>query len=92
MKKLRGYSPEQIITYMREIEVFLNRKKTAIEACKFLEINVNTYYDWRRQYGNMENIQNKKLKEMKKENIRLNQMVGDLLADNAMFKRMVTTK
>ncbi len=82
MANPRGYSPEQIITYMREVEVFLNQKKTAVEACKFLEIEVQTYYHWRRQYGNMDNIQNKKLKEIEKENYRLNQLVADLLADN----------
>ena len=92
MSKLSGYSPNQIITIMREVEVFLSQKKSAAEACKFLDVNVQTYYHWRRQYGNLDKIQNKKVKEMEKEIKRLKWLVADLSADNSMFKRMVSNK
>ena len=87
-----GYSPDQIIIIMREVEVFLSQKKSAAEACRFLDVNVQTYYHWRRQYGNLDDIQNRNFEKMEKEINRLEQLVEDLLADNAMFKRMVSKK
>ena len=92
MAKPNGYSPDQIITIMREVEVFLSHKKSAAEACKFLDVNVQTYYHWRMQYGDLDDIHNRKFLEMEKEINRVEQLVADLLVDNAMFKRMVSNK
>ena len=44
MAKRIRYTPEQIITKLREAEVYLSQGKTVGQACKTLEISEQTYY------------------------------------------------
>ena len=52
MKK-KAFTPEQIITILREAEVLLSQGSTAVEAARKLGITEQTYYRWRREYGGM---------------------------------------
>jgi len=92
MPRRRSYTPEQIITKLREAEILLSQGKTVKEACKQLEISEQTYYRWRREYGGMDVTQAKKLKEMEKENARLKKLVADLSLDNAILKEVLGKK
>ena len=76
MPRRRSYTPEKIITKLREAEILLSQGKTVKEASKQLEIGEQTYYRWRREYGGMDVTQAKKLKEMEKENARLKKLDG----------------
>ena len=51
MGKRRNFTPEQIITKLREAEIHLGQGKTVKESSKLLEISEQTYYRWRREYG-----------------------------------------
>ena len=88
MARRRSYTPEQIITKLREAKVLLSQGKTVKEASKLLEISEQTYYRWRREYGGMDVTQAKKLKEMEKENTRLKKLIADLSLDNAILKEV----
>ncbi len=92
MARRRSYTPEQIITKLREAEIYLGQGKTVKEASKLLEISEQTYYRWRREYGGMDVTQAKKLKEMEKENARLKKLVADLSLDNAILKEVLGKK
>jgi transposase-like protein len=92
MPRRRSYTPEQIITKLREAEILLSQGKTVKAACKQLEISEQTYYRWRREYGGMDVTQAKKLKEMEKENARLKKLVADLSLDNAILKEVLGKK
>ena len=92
MARRRSYTPEQIITKLREAEILLSQGKTVQEASKLLEISEQTYYRWRREYGGMDVTQAKKLKEMEKENARLKKLVADLSLDNAILKEVLSKK
>jgi transposase-like protein len=92
MPRRRSYTPEQIITKLREAEILLSQGKTVKEASKQLEISEQTYYRWRREYGGMDVTQAKKLKEMEKENTRLKKLVADLSLDNAILKEVLGKK
>ena len=92
MARRRSYTPEQIITKLREAEILLSQGKTVKEASKQLEISEQTYYRWRREYGGMNVTQAKKLKEMEKENARLKKLVADLSLDNAILKEVLGKK
>jgi transposase-like protein len=92
MARRRSYTPEQIITKLREAEILLSQGKTVQEASKRLEISEQTYYRWRREYGGMDVTQAKKLKEMEKENARLKKLVADLSLDNAILKEVLSKK
>jgi len=63
MAKRIRYTPEQIITKLREAEVYLSQGKTVGQACKTLEVSEQTYYRWRREYGGMDVTQARKLKD-----------------------------
>ena len=92
MTRRRSYTPEQIITKLREAEVLISLGKTVKEASKQLEISEQTYYRWRREYGGMDMTQAKKLKEMEQENARLKKLVADLSLDNAILKEVLSKK
>ena len=92
MARRRIFTPEQIITKLREIEIHVGQGKTVKEACKQLEISEQTYYRWRREYGGMDVTQAKRLQEVEKENARLKKLVADLSLDNAILKEVLSKK
>jgi len=55
-----------------------------------LKINEQTYYCWRKEYGGLDTIQAKKLRELEKENVRLKNLVADLSLDNAILKEVLS--
>ncbi len=92
MARRRSFAPEQIITKLREAEIYLGQGKTVKEASKLLEISEQTYYRWRKEYGGMGINQARKLKEVEKENARLKRLVADLSLDNAILKEVLGKK
>ena len=51
MARRRRYSPEQIITKLREVEVLLSQGEMVAQACKKIEVSEQTYYRWRRDFA-----------------------------------------
>ena len=80
MKKTR-YTPEQIISKLREAEVVLAKGGTVGLACKQICVTEQTYYRWRREYGGLKVDQAKRLKALEKENGQLRRAVADLTLD-----------
>jgi putative transposase len=85
----KRFSPEQIISKLREAEVLLSQGKTTVEVCRALNVSEQTYYRWRKEYGGMGTEQARRLKELEKENTRLKKRVADLSLDNAILKETV---
>jgi len=85
----KGYTPEQIISKLREAEVLLSQGATVSEASKKIGVTEQTYYRWRKEYGGMRVEQAWRLKELEKENSRLKRLVADLSVDNAILKEAV---
>ena len=69
---IKRYKPEQIVTMLRQIEVSIANGKPTPQACKEAEITVQTFYRWRKEYGGLKMDQAKRLKELEKENGKLN--------------------
>ena len=92
MPKGKRFSPEQIITKLREAEILLSQGKSVEEAARVLEIASQTYYRWRKEYGDMTQTQARKLKDMEKENLQLKKLVADLSLDNAILKEVLSKK
>ena len=84
----KEFTPEQIITMLREAEVLLSQGTTAAEVSRKLGITEQTYYRWRREYGGMRVEQAKRLKELERENVRLKKLVVDLSLDNAILREV----
>ena len=86
----RRYTPEQIISKLREAEVLLSQGQTVAQASKQLGVSDQTYYRWRRELGGMRTSQVRKLKDLEKENARLKKLVADLSLDNAILKEAIS--
>jgi transposase-like protein len=82
----RKYTPEQIISKLREVEVALAQGATVALASRGIEVTEQTYYRWRREYGGLTVEQAKRLKELEKENLRLRRAVSDLTLDKLILK------
>ena len=82
----RTYTPERIISKLREAEVLLSQGATTGEASRKIGITEQTYYRWRKEYGGMRVEQAKRLKELEKENTQLKKLVADLSLDIAILK------
>ena len=78
----RKYTPEQIISKLREVEVALAQGATVALAVRDIEVTEQTYYRWRREYGGLTVEQAKRLKELEKENLRLRRAVSDLTLES----------
>ena len=86
----RRYTPEQIISKLREAEVLLSQGQTVAHASKQLGVTEQTYYRWRKEYGGMRTSQVRKLKDLEKENARLKKLVADLSLDKAILKEALS--
>ncbi len=82
----KRYQAEQIISKLREAEVFLAKGDTVGQVARRLEVTEQTYYRWRKEYGGLTVDQAKRLKEVEHENTRLKKLVADLSLDNAILK------
>jgi len=88
----KAFAVEQIIRYLREVEVLCGQGKTIGEAARQIGVTEQTYYRWRKQYGGMNTSDAKRLKELEKENARLKRLVADLSLDNAILKDVASGK
>ena len=84
--KRKKYSPEQIVKMLRQADTALSSGSTVEQVCRQLEISDATYYNWRKQYGQMKLNQVKNLKSLQKENSRLKKLVADLALDKAILE------
>jgi putative transposase len=75
---IQKYKPEQIVTLLRQIEVAVANGKATPQACKEAGITTQTYYRWRKEYGGLKVEQDKRMKELEKENTRLKRLVAEL--------------
>jgi len=61
----REYKPEQSATLLRQIEVEIANGPTP-QACHEAQIAVQTYYRWRKDFGELKLDQAKRLKELER--------------------------
>jgi len=80
------HTPEQIVKKLRDADAAIASGTTVEQVCKQLGISDATYYNWRRQYGQMKLNQVKQLKALQKENAQLKKLVADLSLDKVVLK------
>jgi transposase-like protein len=84
--KRKYHTAEQIVNKLRQADAVIASGGTLEAACKQLGISDATYYNWRRQYGQMKLDQVKQLKSLQKENARLKKLVADISLDKAILE------
>ncbi len=88
----KTFTPEEIISKLREAEVLLGQGQPIGAACRGLGISEQTYYRWRKEYGGLRTDQARRLKELERENARLKKVVADLVLDKAMLQEALSGK
>ena len=88
--KRKLHTPEQIVKRLREADAALASGGTVEQVCRQLGISDATYYNWRKQYGQMKLDQVRQLKSLYKENSRLKKLVADLSLDNVILKEALS--
>ena len=81
--KRKLHTSEQIVQKLREADAKIASGATVEQVCKEMGISDASYYNWRRQYGQMKLNQVKHLKSLAKENTRLKKLVAELSLDKA---------
>jgi transposase-like protein len=84
--KRKYHTAEQIVNKLRQADAVIASGGTLEQVCKQLGISDATYYNWRRQYGQMKLDQVKQLKSLQKENARLKKLVADISLDKAILE------
>lgn len=85
MKKQRR-SPEQIARHLRDVAAMTASGKTVDEACRELGVSTQTFYGWKKKYGDMSAEELRRLKDLEEENRRLKKMVADRDLDIEILK------
>lgn len=84
------FTPEQVVTKLKQIEVLMGQGKPVQQACKEAGVSDKSYYRWRREYGGLRLDQAKRFKELERENARLKRLVADLSLEKAMLKEVAS--
>ncbi len=85
MKRTR-HTPEQVIRKLRDAERMLAEGTGLQQVCRSLEISVQTYHRWQKQYQGMRREEVVVLKNLQKENARLKKLVANQALDIDMLK------
>jgi putative transposase len=88
--KRKFHTPEQIVKKLREADAAVASGSTVEQVCRQLGISDATYYNWRKQYGQMKLNQVKQLKTLQKENTQLKKLVAEQALDIAILKEALS--
>ena len=82
----KGHSPEQVLNKLRQVEVAVAGGKSVGVAVREIGVTDHTYYRWRREYGDLNLDQARRLKKLEQENARLKRTIADLALDKQILK------
>ena len=86
---MKRFTPEQIVSKLRQADVELGKGHSVKEVCRKIEISEQTYYRWRQKYGGMSPALIKELKTFQKENQRLSKIIADQRIDMEIIKEAI---
>ncbi len=86
--KGRRHTPEQVVRKLHEADKLIGQGKDLAAVLKHLEVSEQTYYRWRRRYGELSPDDAKRLRELEGENRRLKKIVADQAMDIDMLKEI----
>ena len=66
--------------------------ETAQSVCRKHNISEQTFYRWKKKYGDMNLLDAKRLKELEKENAELKKMLAESMLENRVLKEVNSKK
>lgn len=82
------FTESQIAGVLKEYEA----GKKAEDICRELNINRQTFYNWKKKYGGMDAEMLRKYKDLERENSELKRMYADLSLDHRILKNVIEKK
>jgi transposase len=86
--KGRRHTPEQVVRKLHEADKLIGQGKDLAAVLKHLEISEQTYYRWRKRFGELSPDDAKRLRELESENRRLKKIVADKELEIDMLKEI----
>ena len=86
--KRKRFSVEQITTVLQQGETGI----PIGELCRQVGIAEQTFYRWRKVYGNLQPSEARELKQLRDENTKLKRLVADLTLDKVMLQDVIKKK
>ena len=87
--KTTSHTPEQIIKIIEQAE---KGEQSIASICREHGIAENTFYRWRKAYGNMSVSEVQRLKELEKENNRLKRLLAERVLEIDLLKELLGKK
>jgi putative transposase len=86
--KGKRYTTEERIRILREAD----SAKSILEVCRDHNLSEATFHRWKRQFGQMEVNEAKRLKELERENSELKNMLAESLLKNRVLEAVCEKK
>lgn len=86
--KGKRYTTEEKIRILREGD----GSKSILEVCRERNISEQTFHRWKRQFGQMEVSEAKRMKELERENGELKKMLAESLLKNRVLEAVCEKK
>jgi putative transposase len=86
--KGKRYTTEEKIRILREAD----KGRAITEVCREHNVSQVTFHRWKRQFGQMEVNEAKRLKELERENTELKKMLADSLLKNRVLEAVCEKK
>jgi putative transposase len=90
MRKRR--SAEQIQHLLREADRDLAKGLTAVDICRKLGINCNSYYRWRARFDDATVKEERRVRELESEVERLKRLVAEVMLDKQLLQDVAKKK
>ena len=87
--KSKRYTTEQKIRILRDAE---RADISIVDVCRQKGISEQTFHRWKREFGMMEVMQAKQLKDLQKENAQLKRMLADEMLGKELLKEALEKK
>ena len=86
----KRYTPEEMIQYLRTVELDPGKGLAVLDACRKLGITEHTDYRWKKEYGGLRVDQAKRLKTLEQENLRLKRIVANQALDLSILQEVAS--
>lgn len=81
LMKRKRHSPQQVVRKLQEAQAALAAGRELASVLQMLGISEQTYYRWKKKYGDMKAEEAKRLAALEEENVRLKKLVADQALD-----------
>ena len=88
MREFSKHTPERIVVKLEKAEALRGEGMSMAQACRVLGISEATLCRWRQRYGSMNRSEAKELRELREQNARLKQLLGQAELEKAALREL----